>query len=49
VNDLVVWAKRAGISEANLKRARQKLGIVSKRDGFGPGPKFYLSLPSKDH
>jgi putative DNA primase/helicase len=43
--DLVTWAKRAGISESTLRRAKQKLGIVSKRDGFGEGSKWYLSRP----
>jgi AAA domain len=37
-------AKRAGISERTLKRARQKLGVVSKREGFGENSKFFLSL-----
>jgi hypothetical protein len=38
-------ARRAGISEATLKRARKKLGAVSKREGFGEDSKFFLSLP----
>jgi hypothetical protein len=38
-------ARRAGIAIKTLKRARAKLGIVSRRDGFGPHGKFYLSLP----
>jgi hypothetical protein len=47
VSDLSDWAKNAGISERTLKRAKQRLGVVSKRDGFGPGAKYYLSLPGK--
>jgi GNAT superfamily N-acetyltransferase len=37
-------ARKAGIAIKTLKRARAKLGIVSRRDGFGPRGKFYLSL-----
>jgi hypothetical protein len=37
-------ARRVGIAIKTLKRARAKLGIVSRRDGFGPRGKFYLSL-----
>jgi DNA polymerase III delta prime subunit len=43
--ELTAWAKNADIREATLKRAKQKLGVVSRRDGFGPGAKYYLSLP----
>jgi putative DNA primase/helicase len=42
-SDLAAWARKAGISPETLKRARKKLGIVARRDGFGPGSKFYLS------
>jgi putative DNA primase/helicase len=42
---LTASARRAGISEATLKRARKKLGVVSMRDGFGEASKFFLSLP----
>jgi hypothetical protein len=38
-------AKRAGISKRTLERARKELGVVSKREGFGPEGKFFLSLP----
>jgi putative DNA primase/helicase len=37
-------ARRAGISKMTLKRARAKLGVVSRRQGFGAGGKFFLSL-----
>lgn len=42
---LLASARRAGISEATLKRARKKLGVVSKREGFGEDSKFFLCLP----
>jgi hypothetical protein len=42
---LLASAKRAGISERTLKRARHKLGVVSKREGFGENSQFFLSLP----
>jgi putative DNA primase/helicase len=37
--------KKAGISKRTLERARKELGVVSKREGFGPEGKFFLSLP----
>jgi hypothetical protein len=37
-------ARKAGIAVKTLKRARAKLGIVSRRHGFGAHGKFYLSL-----
>jgi hypothetical protein len=43
-SDLAKWARNAGISPETLKRARKKLGVVARRDGFGQGSKFYLSL-----
>jgi hypothetical protein len=45
VSDLEEWARKAGVSKRTLERARKKLGVVSKREGFGTGGKFYLSLP----
>jgi hypothetical protein len=44
-SELAAWARRASISEATLKRARKKLGVEAKREGFGPDSKFYLTLP----
>lgn len=44
--DLKEWAKNAGISEKLFRTARGKLGVVTRREGFGPGAKYYLSLPS---
>jgi putative DNA primase/helicase len=46
--DLVEWARKAGITEKTLRTARVKLGVATKRDGFGPGAKYYLSLPPMD-
>jgi hypothetical protein len=43
-SELEEWAGRAGISKRTLARARKKLGVVSKRDSFGEGAKWYLSL-----
>jgi putative DNA primase/helicase len=45
--ELATWAKNAGISAETLKRARKKLGVEAKRDGFGQGAKYYLCLPSR--
>jgi hypothetical protein len=42
---LIDMARNAGIKEVTLKRARKKLGVVTRREGFGPGAKFWLSLP----
>jgi hypothetical protein len=44
-SDLTAWAKNAGITEKTLRTARRKLGVVSRREGFGQGAKYYLSLP----
>jgi putative DNA primase/helicase len=38
-------AKRAGIADRTLKRARAKLGVISRREGFGRDGKFFLELP----
>jgi putative DNA primase/helicase len=49
--DLKDWARNAGFSEKTLRTARSKLGVVTRREGFGPGAKYYLSLldnPSMD-
>jgi putative DNA primase/helicase len=40
-------AEDAGIAPRTFKRARAKLGVVSRREGFGAGSKSLLSLP--DH
>jgi hypothetical protein len=38
-------AKKAGIAERTLKRARAKLKVIKQREGFGPGGKFFLAMP----
>jgi hypothetical protein len=38
-------ARKAGISKPTLRRARERLVVVSKREGFGSDGKFFLSLP----
>lgn len=38
-------AAEAGISTTTLNRAKHALGVVSKRDGFGPGSLWYWTLP----
>jgi hypothetical protein len=43
--EIIAWARNAGISAETLKRARKKLGVVTRREGFGPGAKYYLSIP----
>jgi hypothetical protein len=44
-SDFSEWARKAGISEKTMRSARSKMGIVSKREGFGQGAKYWLSLP----
>jgi hypothetical protein len=39
-------ARKAGIASRTLKRARAKLGVVSRREGFGAEGKFFLSMPT---
>jgi putative DNA primase/helicase len=29
-----------------LRKARENLGVISRREGFGPGARYYLRLPS---
>jgi putative DNA primase/helicase len=38
-------AKRAGFAPQTLRRARENLGIVSKRIGIGAGSSYLWSLP----
>ena len=40
-------AAQAGIAKTTLHRARKSLGVVSRREGFGPGSYFVWSMPSK--
>jgi len=37
-------AKKAGVSERTLKRAKKTLGVVSERNGFGPGAVWFWHL-----
>ncbi len=47
-SELKEWAKNAGIKERTLERARKKLGVVSRREGFGADGKYFLSLSRSD-
>ncbi|MGA2617384.1 MAG: AAA family ATPase [Thermoguttaceae bacterium] len=41
-------ARQEGITPRTLRRAREALGIVSHRDGFGRGGRHYWQLPDDD-
>ena len=43
--DLEREAAVAGISYRTLERAKQALGIASRREGFGPGSMIYWEIP----
>jgi hypothetical protein len=47
-NEVKGLAGAQGISTATLKRAKSKLGVESKREGFGRGSQFFWSLDD-DH
>jgi hypothetical protein len=38
-------AEAAGVSRSTLRRAKSRLGIRAKREGFGPGGKWLWELP----
>ncbi|MCE9618485.1 MAG: AAA family ATPase [Planctomycetes bacterium] len=38
-------AEQNGISAATLRRAKREAGVEAKREGFGPGAKWYWMLP----
>jgi len=40
-------AREAGISEKTLQRAKDALGVISDRTGFGPDGRWTWVLPSK--
>jgi hypothetical protein len=42
--DVKTAARKAGIAERTLERARPRAGIVSQREGFGPGTFYWWSL-----
>ena len=44
----VLREARGEHSEAALRRAKTRLGVVAKREGFGPGAKWWWSLPSDE-
>ena len=41
-------ARQEGIAPRTLRRAREALGVVSRRDGFGRGGRHYWRLPEDD-
>ena len=43
--EVTALAAAEGIAKRTLKRAKQKLGIESKRKGYGPGSAVHWSLP----
>ena len=44
--DVKAAARKAGIaSDRTLARARQAVGVETRRDGFGPGTVYWWSLP----
>lgn len=43
--DVQAAARRAGISQATLARARRELGVISRRAGYEPGAGWLMSLP----
>jgi putative DNA primase/helicase len=43
--DVDVAAKNAGITFKPLRNARTALGVVTRREGFGPGAVWFWSLP----
>jgi hypothetical protein len=46
-SDVQLEARRDGITDKCLRLARQRLGLVSRRDGFGPGSRRMWSLRSE--
>jgi hypothetical protein len=53
IEDFEAEARAAGLLGAGqrighnktLRKARESLGVISRREGFGPGAKYYLRLP----
>ena len=39
-------AAQAGIAKTTLHRARKSLGVISRREGYGPGSYYVWSMPS---
>jgi len=45
---LIELAKKAGYSKPTLDRAKEKLGAMSRREGFGRGAVWYWYLPKSN-
>jgi putative DNA primase/helicase len=45
VKDAETAAKNAGITPKSLRSAKETLKVVTRREGFGPGAVYFLSLP----
>jgi putative DNA primase/helicase len=53
IEDVEAEARAAGLlgvgqrlgHNKTLRKARESLGVISRREGFGPGAKYYLRLP----
>jgi len=46
--DLFKTAVRQGITKSTLKRAKQGLGVIAKKEGFGKGSYWIWKLPIED-
>ncbi len=43
--EILRLAKAEGISESTLQRAKRRLGVRSRREGFGPESRVFWQLP----
>ena len=48
VKDVETAARNAGVTSKPLRDAKNALGVVSRREGFGPGAVWYWKLPTID-
>ena len=48
VRDITITAKQSCISDITLRRAREELGILFEREGFGKSSVTYWKLPHSD-
>lgn len=46
--DVTREARQGGLADATIRRARGRLGIVSRREGFGSGGRWTWALPSPE-
>lgn len=46
--DVQKLAKENGHAWATVRRAKDEVGVIVEREGFGPGAKWFWSLPSID-